>query len=120
MTRRRPQKLGIWKPVKDMFQKEGWSNYMKWNWQMKLNDNWKLAIEFSILGIVDNFDKSFSGKVVGMKVCLQQRMKGRELECVNTKNSMNVVVTKSGKLGRCLERNVTSHKMTNRFLCPGQ
>ena len=77
-----------------------------------------MAVEFSILGIVDNFDKSFSSKVAGMKVCVQQRIKGRELECINTKNSMNVVVTRSRKLGWCLERNVASHKVTNRLCLP--
>lgn len=72
--------------VKKEFQKEKWSNYIKCNWQIKLDDDWKLSIGFSITDIIDNFDKSISSKVAWMKACVPHRMKGRELECVNIKN----------------------------------
>lgn len=53
-------------------------------------------IGFSHIVIVDDFDnKSISSKVVGMKACVQQKINGKELECVNMKNSMSFSVTRS-------------------------
>lgn len=71
--------------MKKAFQKEKWLNYIKFNWQIELDDNWKLTIGFSITDIIDDFGKSISGKVARMKACVPHRKKGRESECVNTK-----------------------------------
>lgn len=71
--------------MKKVCQKEEGSNYIKHNGQIKLDDDRKVTRGFSITDIGDDFDKIIFSKVVGMKACVQQRMKGRGLESVNIK-----------------------------------